>query len=118
MDDQHFTHLLKLAGVTPADRHTSTVLSGRSRDATLLHKQEWRRFCDRDLKMALDPGSTDDLLELKLNGAAGVHDDVVLEKAKNAWIAQVQVGMWNGDHTRAARRSHLCAASPCRRSAA
>ncbi len=85
MDDPHFTQLLGVAGVTPADRHSSTVLSGHSRDATLLREQERRRFCNRDLKMALDPGSTDRLLELKLSGAAGLHDDAVLEKAKNAW---------------------------------
>ena len=46
---------------------------------------------DRDLEMALEPGSTDRLLELKLRGARP-HDVKVLEKAKNAWMAQVQVG--------------------------
>ena len=91
MDDAHFTHLLKLAGVNAADRHLATVLSGHSRDAAPLEEHERRRFCDRDLEMALEPGSTDRLLELKLRGAARPHDGTVLEKAKNAWMAQVQV---------------------------
>jgi hypothetical protein len=79
MDDPHFAKLLDVAGVTPADRHLSTVLSRRSRDAAPLYEHERRRFCDRDLEMALDPGSTDRLLELKLGGAMRPHDVAVLE---------------------------------------
>ena len=54
MDDAHFIHLLKLASVNAADRHLATVLSGHSRDAAPLEEHERRRFCDRDLEMALE----------------------------------------------------------------
>jgi hypothetical protein len=108
MENAHFDRLLSLAGVNPVDRHIAVVLNGQSRDPSLLQQQLWRRFCDRDLKMAVDPRSTAELLQLKLE-RKGVEDDgAVWEEAKNAWLAKVQVGAHDiGIASRLAPRASL-----------